>query len=423
MSIRVRFAPSPTGDMHIGNLRTAILNWLFAWQNNGKFFLRIEDTDESRSNEKYVENIINILKWMGLNYEDNIIYQSHRLSIYEKYAKILLDKSYAFYCQCVNIEEKEKLDSVLQTKCLCKNNNYQSGMVRLTIPENKIIEFQDMVYGKCIVNSNEIEQFGLLRANGTPLYNFSVVIDDIFQEISHVIRGEDHKTNTFKQILLYEALECTPPQYAHLPMILGFDGKKLSKRKESNNIQFLINEGIISDALFNIAVKLGWGYKDEEHMTRNRIKEIWSLNKVKKSPSTFHIDKLYSFSGYFFRNYDYKNQLIDYIKLRTVLTDEQVNIINHLYEEVSKRAKSFKEAFEQLEFIWKKPINYINKELYDKLNELSNWNEENINILVKDYNIKLREYITGRLVGFDLKKILLSLGQKEVLSRFLCESK
>ncbi len=239
-SIKVRFAPSPTGELHLGGTRTALFNWLFAKKQDGKFFLRIEDTDFKRSKEKFTEQIFDSLKWLGLNWDQPLMYQSQRMDIYKERVKDLLKsgKVYRCYCSKNDLQSARDAGNYLYPGT-CRNlsdedtkwrlNQSQSFTLRLKLPKGETT-YQDLIYGDIHVQHKELDDFIVVRTDGTPTYNFSAVIDDHDMEITHVIRGEDHVTNTPKQILLYQALGYNEPVFAHLPMILGPDKKRLSKR-------------------------------------------------------------------------------------------------------------------------------------------------------------------------------------------------
>lgn len=351
--IRTRFAPSPTGDMHIGNLRTAIFNWLFARQNNGLFFLRIEDTDESRSNIVYEQRIFEILKWMKLDFDlfnDRVIKQSERNEIYSHFAKKIPN---AYYCQCIE-----------SSACRCYENNYSSGVLRFRVEKDRELTFQDIVFGRLNTNSNQIENFALIRSDGTATYNLAVVIDDYLMGISHIIRGEDHKTNTFKQIMLYESMGLVVPQFAHLPIIKGKDGKKLSKREKSSSAQELYEEGVCSEAIFNILIKLGWSYGDKELINRSEALSLFNIKNVKRSSATFETKKLYSFS----RKYIPTAKEEAFIFLQTFFGKINEEIFNYFYEELALKCMTFRDIVKIAPFILEKNTSYVTPQ---KLREIS----------------------------------------------------
>lgn len=415
--IKVRFAPSPTGEMHIGNLRTAIFNWIFAKQNKGEFFIRIEDTDEARSKTEYTHKIFQILKKMSIDFDEfkketegikeGVLYQSLRKNVYVKYAKELFNKGFAFYCQCP--QDSEIL-------CSCLNKNLNKGVLRFKIPKNTILSFNDMVFGQLSINSDTLDNFALLRSDESPTYMLSVVIDDLEMEITHIIRGEDHKTNTFKQILLYEALKAKIPLFAHLPLIIGADNKKLSKRNGNSSVEFYLNQGFVPDAFFNILLKLGWGYKNEEIISKERILEIFNFTDIKKSPAKFDEIKCKKFSGTYLRNFNYSQEVSDFILEKY---NFKIPEISKLYEEVGKRADTFDDFYNQLSFLFYKPElnNEISKNILDLINSIDPKNRDNYFNIIKNYcedkslnfkevSAQIRLYFTGQKFSIDIFLIL-----------------
>ena len=330
--VRVRFAPSPTGFLHIGSARTALFNWLYAQKYGGRFIIRIEDTDVVRHQEKTVNLTLDSLKWLGLHWDEGPdiggkyfpYRQSMRTNIYKEYAKKLVQEKKAYYCFCSPEELKSKREKAIKDgkfykydrKCLNLSNddikkNIENGKkhaIRFLVPENKTIAFIDNVYGKITINSNIIEDFIIIRSNGLPTYNFSVSIDDALMKISHIIRGEDHLSNTPKQILIYNALNLTTPNFTHLPMILGHDGQKLSKRHGAISIESYREEGFLPQAILNYLSLLGWAY--DEKTTIFSISELinkFSINSITKKPAKFDYSKLLWMNGYYIRKMEDKN--------------------------------------------------------------------------------------------------------------------
>ncbi len=272
--VRVRFAPSPTGDLHIGGLRSALFNWLFARHHGGAFLVRIEDTDRERSQPTYTQAICQALRWCGLDIDEPIVYQSERSRIYEQYITYLLDHGYAYWSPA---EEEE----------------YGTSVVRFRIPRDRgEISFYDHIRGSVRFSCDEIGDFPLARSDGSPLYNFVVVVDDIAMRISHIIRGEDHISNTPKQLLLYEAFGAKLPQFAHVPLILGSSGQRLSKRDAATSTLAYRDRGFLPDALCNYMVRLGWSHYDQEIFTWDELIQYFSLEGINKSAAIFDYDKL-----------------------------------------------------------------------------------------------------------------------------------
>lgn len=299
--VRVRFAPSPTGHLHIGGARTALFNWLFARHHNGVFILRIEDTDRSRSTEQYIESIIEAMKWLGLDWDEGPFRQTERLDIYRKYAYQLLKEGKAYRCYCTPEELEERRQQALKEG---KPPRYDRRCRELREPLDKpfAIRFKmplegetvvnDLVKGKVVFKNAELEDLVILRSDGTPTYNFCVVVDDFDMKITHVIRGEDHLNNTPKQIHIYHALGMKLPEFAHIPMILGSDKARLSKRHGATSVLSYRDEGYLSEALVNYLVRLGWSYGDKEIFTRQELIEYFSLDNVGKANAIFNPEKL-----------------------------------------------------------------------------------------------------------------------------------
>lgn len=299
--VRVRIAPSPTGPMHIGTVRAALFNWLFARKHQGSFLLRIEDTDKERSEKKYEEGIIKGFEWLNLIPDEEILRQSERTEVYKKYIQQLLDEGKAYYCYC----SKEELEADRQAMMSQGLTPKYSGRCRKNPPEGqepqlirlkgseKRIAFKDIIRGQVEFDANLIGDIAIAKDLETPLYNLAVVVDDAEMEISHVIRGEDHIPNTPRQILIAEALGFSRPQYAHLPLILSPDGGKMSKREGKQSLAEFKEEGYLPEALINFLAFLGWHPEDDkEIMSRKELVEQFSLERVQKGGAVFNQDKL-----------------------------------------------------------------------------------------------------------------------------------
>ena len=317
--IKVRIAPSPTGTLHIGAARTALFNYLFAKKNKGEFILRIEDTDLARSEKKYEKDILEHLEWLGLKWDGNPERQSERTVIYEKYIKKLLNSGQAFWCYCSKEElEKEKKGQMERKEAprhVCQRimnseqrarggNKKEKGIIRFRCPNKKIV-FNDLIKGKIEFDCSLLGDIGIARDKKTPLYNLAVVIDDYEMEISHVIRGEDHISNTPKQILLFEALGAVPPRYAHIPLTLGPDKTKLSKRHGATAIGDYKEMGYLPEALLNFMAFLGWHPGSEKEIfSLEELAREFSMEKMNKSNAIFDIEKLNWFNGQYIRQMD-----------------------------------------------------------------------------------------------------------------------
>jgi len=309
----VRFAPSPTGYLHIGGARTALFNWLYAKKNNGKFLLRIEDTDLERSKSEYIDQITDALSWLGLDWDDDIVLQSKNKSRHEEVVHQMIEAGTAYRCFLSKeelddlrkkSEEKKELFRVPKTYRDCSLDEQQaliddgkSFTVRLKIPDG-ITEFSDLVYGTIKVDNKELDDFIIARSDGSPTYNFVVAIDDSDMNITHVIRGDDHLANTPKQILVYQALGLEIPTFAHLPMILGPDKKRLSKRHAATNVQEYRDKGFTSTAIINYLSLLGWNPDSEQEIFNiNELVDSFNFAQVQKKPATFDEKKLLWVSG------------------------------------------------------------------------------------------------------------------------------
>jgi len=309
MSVRVRFAPSPSGSLHIGNVRTALFNWLFARKNRGTFILRIEDTDVERTYQSAYQGILEDLQWLGLNWDEGPYKQSERLDIYKSYAFKFLEEGLAYKCFCSPEElEREREIAIKEGKpprysgrCSRLSPEEVSRLeaegtpysIRFRIPKDAYFVVDDIVRGRIEFDVNAITgDFIILRSDGMPTYNFAVVIDDYLMNITHVIRGEDHLSNTPRQLLIYRALGVNPPRFAHLPMIVGSDRSKLSKREGAFSVRELREEGFLPEGVVNYLALLGWSPKGDEIKTLDQLIEEFSLEDVSPSPSAYDPAKL-----------------------------------------------------------------------------------------------------------------------------------
>lgn len=300
--IRTRFAPSPTGYLHVGGARTALFSWLFARHAQGQFILRIEDTDQDRSTSASIDAIIAGLRWLNIDWDEGPYFQSQNLERYQIAITELLDKGYAYRCYCT----KERLDALRRSQMQNKQKprydqhcRYgasegldRSQVIRFCNPESGVVRFTDLIRGEIAVKNEELDDMVLLRSDGTPTFNLSVVIDDWDMGITHVIRGDDHINNTPRQINLLHALGADLPQYAHVPMILGPDGQRLSKRHGAVSVLQYREEGFLPEALLNYLVRLGWSAQDQEIFSQEEMIALFNLASVSRSPSIFNPKKL-----------------------------------------------------------------------------------------------------------------------------------
>ena len=300
--IRVRFAPSPTGFLHIGGVRTALFNWLFARQQKGVFVLRIEDTDQSRSTDESIQAIIEGLKWVGLDWDEGPYRQTERMDLYRSHAVKLLEKGEAYWCICKAEEldarrkeaEAKGLSPKYDGRCRDRGLTNPTGdaALRFKAPQEGETVVDDLIKGKIVFDNNVQDDLIILRSNGYPTYNFSVVVDDALMNITHVVRGDDHLTNTPRQVPIFQALGFPVPQFGHLPMILGSDKARLSKRHGATSIMAYKDMGYLPDAMLNYLVRLGWSHGDQELFTRQELTEKFSWKNVQTSAAVFNPEKL-----------------------------------------------------------------------------------------------------------------------------------
>ncbi len=305
-TIITRFPPSPTGYLHIGGARTALFNWLYARQTNGKFVLRIEDTDEARSTKESVDAIFESLEWLGIDWDEGPYFQTQRYDIYKEYIQKLVASGHAYYCDCSPEEVEAMREEARATgkkpmyngKCRDMNKEGKPGMVvRIKAPKIGSTVVDDVVKGSTAFPNSEIDDFIIQRSDGSPMYNLAVVIDDITMNINTIIRGDDHLVNTPKQIIIYNALDAPLPLFAHVPMVLGSDKARLSKRHGAMSVSEYKDMGFLPDAMLNYLVRLGWSHGDQEFFTRDDLIEKFSLEHIGRSPSMFDMDKLTALNG------------------------------------------------------------------------------------------------------------------------------
>lgn len=364
MSVRTRFAPSPTGALHIGGARTAIFNWLFARHYVGKFILRIEDTDRTRSTEESISEILDAMTWLGLNWDEGPFRQSDRLSIYQEYAERLIASGKAYRCYCTPEElEKRRKEAETQGKVYryegtCRNLKSHSSdkpfVIRLATPELGNIEIEDLIRGTIAFPAKEVDDFIIQKTDGFPTYNFAVVIDDATMDITHVIRGDDHIANTPKQVLIYEALSQETPKFAHVSTILGSDKTRLSKRHGATSVVAYREMGYLPEALVNYLARLGWSYGDQEIFSEEELIEKFTLENVGKSAAVFNPEKLLWLNGWYIRNKrveeiaELVNPFLQQKGFQVVLDERLIKIINILRE----RAKTLVELADSADYFF-----------------------------------------------------------------------
>lgn len=305
-SVRVRFAPSPTGFLHIGNLRTALFNYLFARHHKGVFLIRVEDTDRERSKQEYTDAILASLQWVDIRADEPIMVQSERFSEHQRVIERLLNEGKAYKCYCTQDDLKARAVDELFFKYdgTCRERIYypdQPYVIRFALPDFQDIAFDDLIRGRVVIQRDQLDDFIIARSDGTPMYNFVVVVDDNAMSITHVIRGEDHISNTPKQILLYQACGYSVPYFAHIPLILGPSGDRLSKRDGATSVPEYKKLGYLPDAFVNYLVRLGWAHGDQEIFSRQELIDFFSLDAVGKKGAIFDIQKLNWLNGVYLR--------------------------------------------------------------------------------------------------------------------------
>ena len=349
-AVRVRFAPSPTGYLHIGGLRTALFNWLFAKNKGGTFLIRIEDTDISRSDNKYTQEILDALDWTDIRSNEPVMYQAQRFEIHKELIDSLIAQGKAYYCYCSEEEINKRCAVVLpggltiikyDRYCL-KNEKGANGrsVVRFKLPTDlKEVAFNDLIRGRIVFSVDQLDDFIIARSDDRPVYNFVVVVDDYAMDITQVIRGEDHLSNTPKQILLYQALGYSIPEFAHLPLILILEGVCLIKRDAATAVFDYIYQGYVPDALINYLARLGWSHGDQEIFTRDELIKYFSLEHVGKKGAIFDIEKLGWVNSVYIKEMSSKDILKAITDLRDLFrlelkkwSDEQVFALIDLYK-------------------------------------------------------------------------------------------
>ncbi|WP_045222551.1 glutamate--tRNA ligase [Desulfonatronum thioautotrophicum] len=306
-----RFPPSPTGHLHVGGARTALFNWLWARKNGGKFILRIEDTDVARSSEEMTQGILDGMRWLGLDWDEGPYFQSRRIDLYNQYIDQLLETGHAYFCACTPDEveamraEARATGAVPKYNGRCRGRDLKNGpgrVVRFKTPESGETAFQDLVKGPVAVPNAQLDDMVLRRLDGMPTYNLAVVVDDVTMNLTHVIRGDDHLSNTPKQVLLYEALGRDLPRFAHVPMILGPDKKKLSKRHGATSVTAYRDMGYLPEAMVNYLVRLGWSHGDQEVFQLDELLQVFSLDHLGTAASVFDQGKLLWLNNHYIKN-------------------------------------------------------------------------------------------------------------------------
>ncbi len=413
-----RFAPSPTGYLHIGGLRTALYSWLWARKTKGAFKLRIEDTDLARNSAEATKKIVEAFEWVGLDYDGEVVYQSDRFDLYKGYIQQLLDEGKAYYCYMT----KEELDRLREEQMARKERPRYDGryrdftgtppsgvdpVVRIKAPLEGKIVFDDGIKGTITIDASEVDDFIIARSDGTPTYNFVVAIDDALMGMTDVIRGDDHLYNTPKQIIVYEALGFKLPRFYHVPMILGPDGKKLSKRHGATDVMEYKAQGYLPEALLNFLVRLGWSHGDQEIFSVDEMLEYFDPADINSSASQYNPDKLLWLNAHYIKNTpnDKLAKLLEEFGLY-LLSHDKREILLDIFKE---RCKTLKEMAEQIKEVLETPESYDEKalkkafkgEAAENLKAFAQALEEADNLhLPSDYHTLLERFVQEREIGF-----------------------
>ena len=452
--IRVRFAPSPTGHLHVGGARTALFNWLFARHHGGTFILRIEDTDRSRSTEANIDAIVDALRWLELDWDEGPpsprYRQTERLDLYQAQAARLVGSGGAYYCDCppeqLEAERKaaEARKETFRYSGRCRARGLTAGALRLRIPDTGTTVVQDLIHGPVAFDHRQLDDWILVRTDGTPTYNFCVVVDDVDMRISHVIRGNDHLSNTPKQVLCYEALGDPVPAFAHVSMILGADRARLSKRHGATSVQAYREQGILPEALVNYLARLGWSHGDQEIFTRAQLVERFDIKDVSSSGAVFDQTKLEWLSQEYLKASDGARlaMLVRPFLAEAGLAAPDDARLAAMLETLRERAKTLREMVEVGRFYVERPTRYEDKAptrlltpagaerlglLIERL-QTAPFTAPALEALYRDLvaalGLKLvdlaqltRLAVTGRTASPPLFDVLALLGREEVLAR------
>jgi glutamyl-tRNA synthetase len=452
--IRTRFAPSPTGYLHIGGARTALFCWLFAKRQNGTFILRIEDTDRERSTPESIQAILDGMEWLGLDYDEGPFYQTKRMDRYADVIAQLVDQGHAYRCYC----KKERLDSLRETQMdnkqkprydgRCRDQKDQPGdqpfVIRFKNPQEGGVTFDDLVRGSITVENKELDDLIIARTDGTPTYNFTVVIDDADMQITHVIRGDDHINNTPRQINLFNALNIKPPKFAHLPMILGPDGKRLSKRHGAVSVLQYREDGYLPEALMNYLVRLGWSFGDQEIFSEQQMIDNFSLAAINRAAAAVNPEKLDWINQHYLKTLDpsqIAKPLIDqFKKLNTSI--ENGPVVEKIIELQRERCKTLVEMAKKSRYFYHDIDQYTDdakqllsaevipllKIIQQELTQLTTWQKSSIKSVIKEIagaqTLKLgkvfppiRAAVTGSTVSPSVDVTLELIGKERVLER------
>lgn len=453
--IRTRFAPSPTGDLHIGSARTALYNYLYAKRFNGTFILRIEDTDRERSTQKAIDVILEGMHWLGLHHDEGPFYQTQHFERYKEVIEFMLEKGLAYRCYCT----KERLEKLREQQLankekprydgLCRyqppKHSSEPSVIRFMNPEDGEVHVNDQVHGRVIFKNKELDDFIIARSDGTPTYNFTVVVDDWDMKITHVIRGDDHLNNTPKQMNLLAALGAPIPVYAHVPMILGQDGKKLSKRHGATNVMVYRNEGYLPQALLNYLVRLGWSHGNDEIFTLAELIRLFDIKDLNHSAAALNPEKLLWLNQHYLKTLDVEEiaQQLQWHFNDQKIAAQSFPDLQAVIKAQCERTRTLAEMAARSRYFYEEPSQYSHellqkhfsqevvsalKEVLEKLTQLDTWQKENIHQIIQTIcdatGLKfgkigpaIRLAVTGDVVSPPVDLTLALLGQTQTISR------
>ncbi len=456
--VATRFAPSPTGPLHIGGVRTALFNWLYSKNQKGSFFLRIEDTDKERSKDEYKNQITQSLKWIGIENDGKEYIQSKKINDHIKVANELLKNGHAYKCYCSNeeIEEQKKrakqkkIPYIYDRKWRDKSESDAPKDIKPAIRFKSKIDgsttLKDLVQGDIQIENNTIEDFVILRNDGSPTYNLSASVDDHQMNITHIIRGDDHKINTFKQMQIYLAMKWEMPSFAHIPLIHTTDGKKLSKRDKASTLDDYSKIGIMPEALRNYLLRLGWSFKDKEIFTEEESIQHFNLEGIGKSPSKLDMSRILSMNEHYIKNIDENDlfkQLTEYCEIyQEKIPSGKGDKIKSSLPFLKNKAKTLEDIYNNSKYIIQDKVSFnqddikliddkakkIVSEFSNSISNIDKLNKENLEPIINDLiktnetNFKgvgqpLRIFLTGSKFGPGIYDIIKSLGKDEVLKR------
>lgn len=456
-TVRVRFPPSPTGFLHLGGVRTALFNWLYARHHKGVFVLRIEDTDRTRSTEESIQAILEGLRWLGLDWDEGPYRQTERLAMYQAHAYRLLEEGKAYHCYCSPEALQQRREEAIRhgesprydRRCRDRQTPplNMKPAIRLKAPLEGQTRFADLVHGELIFENSALDDLIILRSDGTPTYNFAVVVDDVSMQITHVIRGDDHVPNTPRQILIYQGLDSPLPQFAHVSMILGADKGRLSKRHGATSILAYRDMGYLPEAMLNYLARLGWAHGDQEVFTKAELVEHFSLSEINRAAAVFNEEKLLWLNAHYLRTLSSERlvtDLLPHLQREGVVKDNVDRAyVGRALDSVRERCKTLVEMAQWLRCYFVEHISYADKagekfltpntsallaRLIRYLESATEFNttsiEEAFRRVMEEEGVKLgmvaqpaRVALTGGTVSPGIHDVMAILGRDRVLAR------